>query len=159
VVSLESKHEVARQRAVGLLPERDEAEDLLGLLALAEVGIGVAEGASVDVLRKEGEHALLAAAAHRDEVPFDDRVIAIERNRVEVEVEGVAVEQLLLDDRPMIGGQELDDLAMADARGVLGEEAALGNDVEAGQQPQPLVGDLGHHVAAVLDRPQLERKH
>src|SRR5262249_39962337 len=136
------EHEMARQSSVGLLPERDEAKDLLGLLALAKVGIGVAKGASVDVLRKEREHALLATAAHCDEVPFDHWVLAVERNRVEVEIERVAVEQLLVGDRRMVRDQELDDLAMADTRGVLGEEAALGDDVEAGQQPQSLVGNL-----------------
>ena len=38
--------QVARHAPRGALPEVDEAEDLLGLLALAQIGIGVAEGSA-----------------------------------------------------------------------------------------------------------------
>jgi hypothetical protein len=48
---------------------------------------------------------------------------------------------------------------MADARRVLRQEAPLGDDVEAGEQPQSLVRDLGHDMAAALDGPELECKH
>ena len=58
--------------AVGALPEGDEAEDLLGLLALAEVGVGVAEGVALGILGQEGEDAGLPAAAHRHVVALDD---------------------------------------------------------------------------------------
>ena len=36
---------------------------------------------------------------------------------------------------------------MADARGIFGQVALLGNDVEAGEQREPLVGDQRHDVA------------
>ena len=55
--------EVLRQLAVLALPEGDEAEDLLGLLALADIGIGVAEHLGVGILGKEGEDAGLAATS------------------------------------------------------------------------------------------------
>src|SRR6266436_5333905 len=41
---LRVKDEMARVLAVGAFPESDEAEDLLGLFAFADVGVGVAEG-------------------------------------------------------------------------------------------------------------------
>ena len=63
MVSLESKTRWLRRAAVVALPEVDEAEDLFGLLALADVGVGVAEDLAVGVLGEEGENAGLAAAA------------------------------------------------------------------------------------------------
>src|SRR6266852_3945369 len=56
--------EVARRAAVLAFPERDEAKDLLGLLALADVGVRIAEHLAIGVLGQEGEDARLAAAAH-----------------------------------------------------------------------------------------------
>ena len=37
------------------LPERDEAKDLLGLLALADVGVRIAVHLAISVLGEEGE--------------------------------------------------------------------------------------------------------
>jgi hypothetical protein len=48
---------------------------------------------------------------------------------------------------------------MTYARGVLGEEAALGDDIETGEQPKSFVRDIGHDVAAAFDRPELEDEH
>jgi len=39
------------------------------------------------------------------------------------------------------------------------KKAALGDDIETREQAEPLIGHAGHHVAAMLDRPQLEREH
>ena len=49
--------------AVAALPEVDEAEDLVGLLALSDVGVGVAEDLAIGVLGEEGEDAGLSSAA------------------------------------------------------------------------------------------------
>ena len=38
---------------VSLLPEGDEAKDLFGLLAFAQIRVGVAEGMSLGVLRRK----------------------------------------------------------------------------------------------------------
>ena len=73
---LRIEDQMPRQLAVLALPEVDEAEDLLGLLAFAEIGVGVAEGAAVGVLGEEGEDAGLGAAAAGDVValrPADRR--------------------------------------------------------------------------------------
>ena len=55
--------EVLRQAAVLTLPEGDETKDLLGLVALADVGVRITEYLAVGVLDQEGEDAGLAAAA------------------------------------------------------------------------------------------------
>ena len=55
--------EMVRLCAVASLPEVDEAEDLVGLLALSDVGVGVAEDLAVGVLGEEGEDAGLSSAA------------------------------------------------------------------------------------------------
>ena len=79
-----------------LLPELDETEDLLGLLALAQIGVGVAEGAAAGVLGEEGQHAGLGAAAGADEVALDLGIVAVVRHRVEVQVERGGIEQVVL---------------------------------------------------------------
>ena len=72
---------------VGAHPELDEAEDLLGLLTFAQVGVRVAERMAVGVLRKEGEDARFAAAAlGLLIVGLDDRIVAEIGHRMEVEI-------------------------------------------------------------------------
>ena len=86
---LRIEDQVPRQGAVRAFPEVDEAEDLIGLLALAQVGVRVAERVAVGVLREEDEDARLAPAAHGDVVLLDDRMLSVVGHRVEVEVEGL----------------------------------------------------------------------
>jgi hypothetical protein len=50
-------------------PEPHEGQDLRGLLALAQVGVAVAEDAGVGILGQEGQDALLPAAPAGDIVP------------------------------------------------------------------------------------------
>ena len=69
------------------LPEGDEAKDLVGLLALADIRIGVAEGSALGILGQKDEDAGLAAAARGDVVALDDRVRAVVRDGMEIEIE------------------------------------------------------------------------
>ena len=89
MVSLESKTRCCGSLAVLALPEVDEAEDLLGLLALADVGVGVAEHLAVGILGQEGEDAGLAATSLGQIVGFDERMLAEVGHGVEVEIERV----------------------------------------------------------------------
>ena len=75
------------QMAGPLLPELDEAEDLIVLLVLAQLPVGIAEDAGIGVLGQERQHSLLPAAPLRDIVLLDQGVVAVEGDRVEVEVE------------------------------------------------------------------------
>jgi hypothetical protein len=43
---------VRRERTAHPLPELDEAQDLVGFFALADIGVGVTEGATLEILRK-----------------------------------------------------------------------------------------------------------
>jgi hypothetical protein len=56
----------------------------------------------------------------------------------------------------MPGGQQPHRFRVIDATRVLGEEALLRKDVEAGKQAKPVVGQQGHHVALAFDRPELQ---
>jgi hypothetical protein len=76
-------------------PEAHEAQDLLGLLALAQVGIAVAEDARVGILSQEGQHTLLPAAAPGDVVLLDELVGPKEGDRMKVQVEGLPRQELL----------------------------------------------------------------
>ena len=55
--------EVLRQPAMLLLPERDEAEDFLGFLAFADIGVGIAEHLGIGIMCQEGENAGLPATS------------------------------------------------------------------------------------------------
>jgi hypothetical protein len=70
-----------------LLPELDEAEDLIVLLVLAQLPVGIAEDAGFGVLGQERQHSLLPAAPLGDIVLLDQGVVAVKGDRVEVEVE------------------------------------------------------------------------
>ena len=57
------EHQVLGHSAILTLPECDEAENLVGFLALTNIGIRVAEDLSVGILGEEGENAGLAATS------------------------------------------------------------------------------------------------
>src|SRR5438093_5180598 len=86
---------MTRVLAVRALPEGDEAEDLFGLLTLADAGVGVAEGPSRSVLGEEGQDTGLSARARGDVVALEHRVVAVVGDRVEIQMEGIAGEEVL----------------------------------------------------------------
>src|SRR5436309_1492919 len=85
------KNQMAGLLAVSALPEGNKVEDLIGFVAFPQVGIGITEGAASGVLGQENQNTGLAAAARRHVMAFDDRMLAIIRHRMEVEIEGVAI--------------------------------------------------------------------
>ena len=107
--------QMLRRSAVLALPERDEAEDLVGLLAFAEIGVGVAEDVAVGVLGEEGENAGLAAAALGEVVGLDLRVLAEVGHGVEVEIEGLCGEDVAAGDLVVPRREQALDLAGRDA--------------------------------------------
>ena len=139
--------------------EREEAEYRFGLLALAQVGIGVAKRAGIGVLSEEDEHTGLAPRALGDIVAFDARVRPVVGHGVEVEVERLGGEQRLVPEHARVPSAEQGAGVLGGgARGVLAEIALLRDTVESAEQPQPLVGDERQDVALALDGPQLERE-
>ncbi len=108
--------EIAGRAAVAAGPEVDEAEHGIGLLAFADVGVGVAEDVAVGVLGEEDEDAGLPAAALGQIVGLDLGVLAEEGHGVEVEIEGLAGAQCLACDAGMPGVEQAADLVRGDAR-------------------------------------------
>jgi hypothetical protein len=66
------------------------------LLVPADVRAGVAEDLTLRILGEEGEHGLAALTASGNVVLLNEGIVSEVGDRVEVEVEGLAVDQLLL---------------------------------------------------------------
>ena len=139
-----------------LLPEPDEAEDLVVLLVLAQLAVGIAEDAGLGVLGQEGQHPLLPPAPLGDVVLLDQGVLAVEGDRVEVEVERMPPRQT----EPAHGVEPVAHQLRVAGRGdpatVLGQERSLGDDVQAGEEGQPFVEDGAHDVAVACGAEELQ---
>ena len=160
MVSRLSKTSSAGARAGALSPGVDEAQDLVALGFLGELGVGPGEQARVGVAREEGEDAFLAAAALRDIVLLDQRVVAVIGNGMEVEIEGPSAAEL---DAEVVDGlvpavHQPGKAAGVDAAGVFGQRCAFGHGIEAGEQREPRIEGLGHDVGGPSHAPQLERE-
>ena len=81
------EYQVAGIVCVVFLPEGDKAEDLLGFLPLAQIGVGITKRASLSVLGQKGEHRGLRTAAHRNVMALHLRVLPIVGHRMEIEIE------------------------------------------------------------------------
>jgi hypothetical protein len=75
---------MVREFAVGSFPEGDEPKDLFRLIPLEEIGVGIAEGPSLGILRQKDENAGLPTAAGGDIVALDYGCFAVVRYRVKV---------------------------------------------------------------------------
>ena len=91
--------EVLRRLAVLALPEIDEAEDLVGLLALANIGVGVAEHLGIGILGQKDQDAGLATTSLGQIVGFDEWMFAEVGHGVEVEIERCSGEEVCGDPR------------------------------------------------------------
>ena len=141
-----------------LPPAGGEAQGGLVAVLLAHGGVGVAEGAHLGVADDEGWQALLLAVALGHVMLLVEGVVAVIGDGVEVEVEGLATGQA-----ESVGGAdpaagEPGQLAGVDAAAVLAEGGALRGDVEAGEEGEALVEDMGHDVGMAGDAPELEGK-
>ena len=142
------EHQVARALAVFFLPELDEPQDLVSLLALSQIGIGVAEDLAFGVLREEGEYGFAPLAAARHVVLLYEGVLTEIGDRVKVEVERAGVDQLVLAKRFDPGAQEAADRLAPQPGGVLPHEGRLRDRVEPRGERDALVKDQIHHMAA-----------
>jgi hypothetical protein len=146
VVSFESKIKLLGQHPVARLPELDEAQDFIVLLILAQIRIGIAEHLLPGILGKEGEDALLPAAALGDVVFLEQRILAVKRDGMEVQVKGLTA----LDTHGAQGIEpvlhEYGIAARFDATAVFGEEGSLWDGIEACKQRQALIEDARHDV-------------
>ena len=135
------------------LPEPDEAEDLVVLLVLAQFAVGIAEDARVGVLDQEGQDALLPPTPLGYVVLFDQGILAMERDRVKIQVKGMSAGQ----PEPAHGVEPASHQFRIAGRGdpatVFGQERSLGGDVQSGEEGQPLVQHHAHDMA-VTRRPE-----
>ena len=138
------------------LPEPDEAEDLIVLLILAQFTIGVAEDAGLGVLRQEGQDALLSPTPLGDVVLLDQGILAMEGDRVKIQVEGMTARQTEPAHGVEPAAHQLRVAARVDPATVLGQERSLGDDVQAGEEGQPLVQHHAHDMAVACRPEQLQ---
>lgn len=138
------------------LPEGNEPEDLPGLLALADVGVGVAKGPALRILGEKHEDAGLPAAARRHVMAFDDRMLPVVGDGMKVEVERSAFEEMIAGHRGMPRREELCRFAGIDAGRIFRQVALLRRDIEPRKERESLIHDQGHHVALALNGPELE---
>ena len=144
------------QAAGPLLPEVDEAEDLVVLLVLAQLAVGIAEDAGVGVLGQERQHPLLPPAPLGDVVLLDQGVVAVEGDRVEVEVERRPPFQAQAADRVEPVAHQLGIAGGLDPATVFGQERPLGDDVQAGEEGQSLVEHGAHDVTVACVAEELQ---
>src|SRR6266478_1885064 len=89
-------------------------------------------------------------------MPLNERVLAIKRDRMKVQVEGFSGQQMGSLNQVVPGRQEPSRLAVIDAAGIFREVALFGKYVQACKQSQSLIGNQGHDVTLALDGPELE---
>src|SRR6202011_1725534 len=133
--------------ASALLPVIDKSEDFVILLLLPYASVGVAEYPRAGVLGQEGQYPLLAPAAPGDVVLLHQGLLAVEGNRVEVQVETGAAGQPYLAHGIEPQAHQLAMGLRRKTTTVLGQKASLGHDVQPGEQGQPLIEDVAHGVA------------
>jgi hypothetical protein len=129
-----------------LLPEVDEAEDLIILLILTGFPIGVAENSRLGVLGQEHQRPLLALASLGDVVLLDQRVLAMEGDRVEVKVERRTRLQAQSFDRVEPVTHESWIASWCDPATVLGERRSLRDSSQSSEEDQPFIEDGAHDV-------------
>ncbi len=69
------------------------------MVLFEQIGFGVTEHMAFGILRQKNQNRLLAAAAFGEVMPFHKFVGAEERNRVEIQIEALALQQFLLPQR------------------------------------------------------------
>lgn len=150
--------ELLGKRAGTLLPECDKVEDRIGLLVFPELRIGIAENPAVRVLGEESEHAFLSSAPLGDVVFLDKCILSMERDRMEVEVEGASPLQADLSHGIEPATHELWVAGRIDPAAVLGKKRSLGGAVQSGEESQSFIQRLAHHVAVASIAEELKGK-
>ena len=75
---------------------------------------------------------------------------------MEVEIERLAIKQVVGIDLLMPGCEHLSGFGVANARRIFRQIAFLWNRIQSGKQSQAFVGNQGHDMAAPFDGPELE---
>lgn len=105
--------------AVGFFPESDEAKNLLGFFPLSDIGVGIAESASVGIVGEKNQDAGLSPASSRDIVALYYRVLPIVGDGMEIQVKGVAGQEAVPLELLVPEGKEPQRRLALDGTGVL----------------------------------------
>ena len=153
---LRIEHQLLGRAPRPALPEVHELQDLVGLLRLGDARVGIAEDPLGGIAGEEDQDALLAATAAGDVVLLQRLLLSVGRDGVEIEVERPAPRQA--DAMHLVGPgvEQPQGGAAIDPRAIRGQVRALGDDVEAGEQGDPLVTDQVHDMALALLADELE---
>lgn len=150
--------QMRRQLSVGLFPEGNEAKDLLCFFSFSNIGVGIAESATVGIVCEKNQDAGLASASGRDIVAFYHRVLPVVGNGMEIQIKGVAGQEAVPLELLMPQGKEPQSCLALDRAGVLREVAFLGRYIQSGKQCQTLIRDQRHDMALSLNGPEFEGK-
>ncbi len=89
---------------------------------------------------------------------LDQRVLAVERNGVEIQVEGPPAGQAEPAHSVEPAAHQLGIAGRGDPATVLGEERALGDDIQPGEEGQPLIQHRAHDMAVTRRARELQRQ-
>lgn len=148
--------QLGRQLPRALFPELDEAQNLIVLIGLSNLSIGVAEDPAGGILGEEGQHTFLSSASLGDIVFFDESVLAMKGNGMEVEIEGL----------PPLHAQFANGLepklheyrigCRIDAAAVFREKGSLGDLVETCKESQSFIEDISHDMGVAGSSKELK---
>src|SRR5208337_3021279 len=110
----------------------------------------------VGVLHQEGQDALLSPAPLGYVVLLDQGIIAMEGDRVKVQIEGMTAWQTELAHGIEPVAHQLRVADRVDPATVFGQERSLGDDVQSGEEGQPLVQNPAHDMAVACRPEQLQ---
>jgi len=150
--------QVRGELSVGLFPEGNEAKDLLCFFSFSNIGVGIAESATVGIVCEKNQDAGLAPASGRDIVAFYHRVLPIVGNGMEIQIKGVAGQEAVPLELLMPQGKEPQSCLALDRAGILREVALFGRYIQSGKQCQTLVRDQRHDMAFSFNGPEFEGK-
>ena len=141
-----------------LLPELDEAEDLIVLLVLSQFAVGVTEYAGLGILCQESQDALLSPTSLGYVMLLDQGIVAVKGDRVKIQVEGMTAWQTEMAHgvEPMTHQLRVTD--RVDPATVFGQERSLWDDVQTGEEGQSLVQDHAHDMSIACRPEQLQRQ-
>jgi len=124
-----------------LLPLGDERENLVILLFVPKLPMRVAKPPGGGIVRQQGQHPLVAAAAFGNVRLLYEGILAVEWHGREVEIEGDPMWQAHRTRGIVPQAHEHRSTRRVDTATRRGQKGAFGHDVEAGKEGEAFVKD------------------
>ncbi len=132
------------------LPEGQDVDDLFIGLFLQEIGRCIEHKFGGGILGKKGQGPLHPLALGAGPMFLEDRFIPVMGDGVEIQIDDASVIQAQTDGLPHKGLLEFQDVNLIEGIGVGGHGRALGQEIEAGEQPQPGIESVIPHMTITL---------